>query len=199
MITVLSPAWSSIGDEAGFFMNARVNSQNVRGYAPRGQQPNFDYAVPESRERFNIWVRLCGNGELIGPVFFDRSVSGPPYLQMLNEEVLPQLLKTFGNHFRDGKFRSLCWTQDGAPAHRSVDARDCLLEFFGMATKVPWLNPMRLFFMGLFKIEGIYNPSSKQWWPGTKHKAGNCHPQNGPRAARDKEGRWVEGKYTIGQ
>ena len=66
-----------IGDEAGFSMNARVNSQNVREYAPRGQQPNFDYAVSESSER--VWVGLCRNGELIGPVFFDRSVSGPSY------------------------------------------------------------------------------------------------------------------------
>ena len=106
-----------IGDEAGFSMNARVN---VREYAPWGQQPYFGYAVPESRERITVWVGLCGNGELIRPVFFDRRVSGPSYLQMLNEEVLPQLLQTFGNHFRDGKFRSLRWAQYGAPAHRSV-------------------------------------------------------------------------------
>ena len=71
-----------IGDEVGFSMNARVNSQNVREYAPRGQQPNLDYVVPESRERLTVWVGFCGNGELIGPVFFDRSVSGPFYLQM---------------------------------------------------------------------------------------------------------------------
>ena len=116
-----------IGDEAVFFMNARVNSQNVREYIPRGQQPNFDYAVPVSRERLTVWVGLCGNGELIGPVFLDRSVSGPSYLQMSKEEVLRQLLQTFGNHFRDGKFRSLPWAQDGAPAHRSVDVRDWLL------------------------------------------------------------------------
>ena len=42
----------------------------------------------------------------------------------------PGLLQTFGNHFRDGKFRSLRWAQDEAPAHRSVDVRDWLLEFF---------------------------------------------------------------------
>ena len=70
-------------------------------------------------------------------MFFDRRVVGPSYLQMLNEEVLPQLLQTFGNHFRDGKFRSLRWAQDGEPVHRwaqdgesehrSVDVRDWLL------------------------------------------------------------------------
>ena len=58
-----------IGDEAGFSMNARVNSQNAREYAPQGQHPNFDYAVPESCERLTVWVGLCRNGELIGPMF----------------------------------------------------------------------------------------------------------------------------------
>ena len=138
-----------IGDESGVSMNVRVNSQNVREYAPRGQQPNFDYAVPESRERITVWVGLCGNGEFIGPVFFDRIVSGPSYLQMLNEEVLPQLLQTFRNHFRDGKFRSLRWAQDGTPVHRSVDVRDWLLEFLlhdhiialGHETKWPPRSP----------------------------------------------------------
>ena len=95
----------------------------MREYAPRGQQPNFDYAVPESRER--VWFGLCGNGELIGPVFFDRSVSGPSYLQMLNEEVLPHLLQTFGYHFRDGKCRSLQGTSTPLSG-----VRDWLLEFF---------------------------------------------------------------------
>ena len=71
-----------IGDEVGFSMNAKVHSQNVREYAALGQQPNFDYAVPESRERLTVRVGLCGNGELIGPVSFDRNVSGPSYLQM---------------------------------------------------------------------------------------------------------------------
>ena len=32
-----------IGDEAGFPMNGKVNTQNVRQYAPRGQAPEFTY------------------------------------------------------------------------------------------------------------------------------------------------------------
>ena len=80
----------------------------------------------------------------------------------------------------------------------------------------PWLvnrKPMQFFFMGLFKIEGIHNPSSKHWWPGAMHKARNSYPQNGQRIDKkgsawygqrinvcvEREGCWVEGKYTIGQ
>ena len=37
-----------IGDEAGFPMNGKVNTQNVRQYAPRRQAPEFTYQVSES-------------------------------------------------------------------------------------------------------------------------------------------------------
>ena len=37
-----------IGDEAGFAMNGKVSSQNVRKYAPRGEAPEFFYDVNES-------------------------------------------------------------------------------------------------------------------------------------------------------
>ena len=55
----------------GFSMNVRADSQNVREYAPRGQQSNFDYAVPESRGRLTVWVGICENGELIGRVLIE--------------------------------------------------------------------------------------------------------------------------------
>ena len=56
-------------------------------------------------------------------------------------------MQTFGNHFLDGKFRSLPWTQDGAPAHRSVDVRDWSIE-----------NPMRLFLWGYLKSKVYITP-----------------------------------------
>ena len=91
MITVLSPAWSS-ETKLGFPWLQEWTAKTW------GQQPNFDYAVPESRERLTVWVGLCGNGELVGPVFFDRSVSGP-YLQMLNKEVLHQIFANIWKSF----------------------------------------------------------------------------------------------------
>ena len=58
-----------IDDEAGFAMNGRVNSQNVRQYAPRGggPAPDFNYTRNESRKRVTVWVGLCGDGSLFGP------------------------------------------------------------------------------------------------------------------------------------
>ena len=73
-----------IGDEVGFAMNGKVNSQNVREYAPHGERPEINYAVNESRERCTVWVGLCGNGTLLGPFFFDGYVNAANYLRMLN-------------------------------------------------------------------------------------------------------------------
>jgi hypothetical protein len=57
----------TVGDEAGFAMNGKVNTQNVREYAPVGQAPKFNFEVIISREKLTIWIRLCGNGQNIGP------------------------------------------------------------------------------------------------------------------------------------
>ena len=70
-----------IGDEAGFAMNGKVNSQNVREYAPHGERPEINYAVNESCERCTVWVGLCGNGTLLGPFFFDGYVNSANYLK----------------------------------------------------------------------------------------------------------------------
>ena len=89
-----------IGDEAGFAMNGKVNSQNVCEYAPHGEHPEINYAVNESCERCTVWVGLCGNGTLLGPFFFDGYVNSANYMRTLNEE----LTDKFGNQFNNGHF-----------------------------------------------------------------------------------------------
>ena len=111
-------------------MNGRVNSQNVRYYAPKGNAPDFIYEVSASREKRTVWMGLCGNGSVIDPIFFERNLNGAAYLQMLNEDVFPKLLETFGDQFRNGYFQRLWWVQDGAPAHGSNGVKEWLQEFF---------------------------------------------------------------------
>ena len=74
-----------IGDEAAFQMNGSVNTHNVREYSPRGQHPNFNYAIPESREKVTVWAALCGNGCILGPHFFDANMNADRYLNMIND------------------------------------------------------------------------------------------------------------------
>ena len=119
-----------IGDEAGFWMNGRVSSQNVRKYAPRGENPDFTYEVSASREKQMVWMGLCGNGTVLGPFFFEENVDSAAYLHLLNEELFPQLLIAFGNQFVNGSFSRLWRAQDGAPAHTSVDVSTWMTEFF---------------------------------------------------------------------
>ena len=73
-------------------MNGKVNTQNVRQYAPRGQAPEFTYQVSESQEKRAVWVGLCGDGSLIGPYFFESNVTGLAYVEMSNEKVFPAVL-----------------------------------------------------------------------------------------------------------
>ena len=37
---------------------------------------------------------------------------------MLNEQVLPELLRLFGEQFNEDRFARLWWAQDGVPAHQ---------------------------------------------------------------------------------
>ncbi|KAF2344890.1 Protein of unknown function DUF4817 [Trinorchestia longiramus] len=58
-----------IGDEAAFHLNGKVNSHNVRRYAPKNNPPDFNYDVEISREKVSISMGLCRNECLLGPFF----------------------------------------------------------------------------------------------------------------------------------
>jgi hypothetical protein len=158
-----------IGDEAGFAMNGSVNTQNVREYAPKGQPPDFFYQRNECRTRITVWVGLCGNGKLIGPFFFEGSVNGLRYLEMLNEKVFPKLVQLFGDQFDGDHFSRLWWAQDGAPAHGALDIRAWLAEFFPNHTialhhnhewppRSPDLTPCDFFLWGYVKSRVYVSP-----------------------------------------
>ena len=105
-------------------MNSEANTQNVREYAQRGNAPNCYYDRNDSRAKITVWVGLCGNGALTGPFFFEGNVNGENYLQMLNEEVFPQLVEMLVDQFENGTFQRLWWAQDGAPGHRARVVRN---------------------------------------------------------------------------
>ena len=107
-----------------------MNSPNARQYAPRGERLDVNYDVNDSRARMTVWAGICGNGRLLGPFFLERNVNGARYLQMLNEDVFPELVHIFADQFLNGHFTRLWWAQDGAPPHRSAEVRGCLAEFF---------------------------------------------------------------------
>ncbi len=138
-----------IGDEAAFAMDGKVNTHNVLEYAPTGQPLEFNFDTNMNRQKWTVWLGLCGSGQVIGPFFFQRNVNGNRYLQMINDEVLPQMEENFERQVH-GVFRYLWWAQDGTPAHCLIAVRDRLREPFGDRV---------ITLMGTFKEQGVPNSS----------------------------------------
>ena len=81
------------GDEATFPMNGNVNTNNVRHCAPRDQPPlDFTYDIPTSREKLAVWAGMIGDGTLIGPIFIDGNVNAHKYLDLINDDFVPEIL-----------------------------------------------------------------------------------------------------------
>ena len=84
-----------ISDEAAFAMNGKVNTRNVRQYAPAGNPPPFNFERNVSRAKVNVWAGMCGNGVLLGPFFIEGNLSGISYYNLLIERVFPSLMANF--------------------------------------------------------------------------------------------------------
>ena len=123
-----------IGDEAAFCMNGTVNTWNVRQYAPKGEHPeNFVFEKSAMRDKVTVWAALCGNGNVIGPFFFEENVNGQSYLDMINTYVVHELSILFNyNNIDETRFgEEIWWFQDGAPCHRFLVVDERLTELFG--------------------------------------------------------------------
>ena len=60
-------------------LNGAVNDHNIRMYAPANQPPDFLYNVNDRCQKLTVWVGLYGNGDMLGPFFFDGNVNGQSY------------------------------------------------------------------------------------------------------------------------
>ncbi len=66
-----------VTDEAAFHVNGSVNKQNNRYYSEKNSPPvDFTYDVPFNREKVSVWMGLCGNGVIIGPIFYRGNLTG---------------------------------------------------------------------------------------------------------------------------
>ena len=156
-----------IGDEAIFQMNGTVSTQNVRCYAAKGDPPAFKFEKSDSREKLHIWIGLCGNGQLIGPYFFNRNVNGRTYIEMLEGTAFPAIRRIYQRF--DDVFDGIWWFQDGAPAHRSLAVRNVLRQKFqnrvvALHHDVEWpprspdLTPCDFFLWGYLKQKVFSTP-----------------------------------------
>ena len=110
-------------DEAHFHLSGEVNRHNLRYWA--AENPDFVLTQPLHSPRVTVWAGVWAGG-FLGPIFFNETINGSRYLEMLRDEVLPRL-----KEIDDFNANRLIWQQDGAPPHWYRPARLWLDEHFG--------------------------------------------------------------------
>ena len=131
-------------DEASFKLNSLINRHNCVIYAT--ENLHLTYEKQLNQPGITIWGALSSDG-LLGPYFYNETVTGNNYFEMLNEYVFPRL--------RDRPdFNNLLFMQDGAPPHYAQKVCDLLdtfsVDWIGRRASIDWaprscyLTPMHL-------------------------------------------------------
>lgn len=151
--------WS---DEAKFSRNGMLNRHNAHYWAL--ENPSWGMSVKHQVQwSINVW---CGiwKDQLIGPVFYDGSLDGPKYLQLLMD-VLPDFIEDVPL-----SLLSALWFQhDGAPPHKPNTVRQFLNNTFGpqiigygghveWPPRSPDLTPLDFFLWGYIKQQVYQTP-----------------------------------------
>ena len=118
------------------------------------KNPHLTIESQLNQSGVTTWRALSSEG-VIGPVFFDGTVTGNNYLEMLRVMVIPQLrIKA--------NFDELYFQQGGASPHYARTVREYLHQafpqhWFGRRGSIKWpprspdLTPMAFFFWGVVK------------------------------------------------
>ncbi|CAM1299642.1 Uncharacterised protein r2_g956 [Pycnogonum litorale] len=141
--------WS---DEATFKLNGSINRHNCTYWGP--ENPHVTVERHVNLPGIAVWCGLSSKG-LIGPFFFDATVTGPIYLNLLQQSVMPCIR----NDFKD---EDVYFQQDGAPPHYHRDVRSFLdgvlpnrwigrRGFVEYPPRSPDLTPLDFFLWGYLK------------------------------------------------
>jgi hypothetical protein len=121
-------------DEATFHTCGKDNRHNCRIWVDE-KPPNF-LECERDTPKVNVWLGMT-QSKLYGPFFFAEStVTGPVYLDMLEQFLEPQLLT-------DGILETVAFQQEGAPCHYAIIVHDYLDRRFpgrwiGRGGTQPW-------------------------------------------------------------
>lgn len=111
-------------DESTFNNRGEVNRWNFRYWSDRN--PHWVRQIDhQHRWSLNVWCGII-NGQIIGPYFFEGTLTAVRYLDFLQND-LPILLENLDLDTR----RRMWFQQDGAPAHWARVVRNHLNEAFG--------------------------------------------------------------------
>lgn len=154
--TYIDKIWWS--DEAIFKLNGHINRHNCVYWS--AENPHVAIEKEVNLPGVTVWCAISSSG-IIGPFFFDTSVSSQSYLTMLKEKFWPCV-----------QHQEAFFQQDGAPPHYGAVVREWLNENFGgrwigrrgpieWPPRSPDLSPCDFFLWGVMK-DRVYgrNPRS---------------------------------------
>ena len=158
--------WS---DEAIFRLNGHINRHNSIYWAT--ENPNVTWEHTMQAEGLTVWAYIWSEG-VIGPYFFDGTVTAQSYLTMLHDYFYPIYRDLSANEpiffIQESTSsdllvnESIFFMQDGAPAHYASDVRKWLDANFpgrwiGRRGAIEWLarspdlTPADFFLWGYLK------------------------------------------------
>lgn len=148
-------------DEATFCLHGSVNRQNCR-YWSRENPHWIIEAHTQHPQKVNVWAGIVDN-RIIGPFFFEETLTGHRYLEFLRNELMPVLAQIFPHENDPDQVHDDIWLQhDGAPAHFARPVREFLDNCFpgrwiGRRGPTEWpprspdLTPLDFFLWGYLK------------------------------------------------
>ena len=94
-------------DEAHFSIHGGVNHHNFRYW--NDNNPHWCREEPLHSPRLTVWAAI-GQPGVLGPFFFEQTVNGERYLQLLQQQFLPRVQEL-------PNFSEVIFMQDKAPPH----------------------------------------------------------------------------------
>lgn len=145
-------------DECTFCLNGEVNRHNCRYWSD--ENPHWMEQVHTQRpQKVNVWCGIIG-GHIIGPYLINGNLNSARYLALLQESIVPDLIRLFPNDNDPNLVAEHIWfQQDGAPPHFGIEVREFLNQTFpgrwiGRRGTIEWparspdLNPLDFFLWG---------------------------------------------------
>lgn len=147
--------WTCLSDESTFQLNGEVNRHNMRYWS--NENPHW---MRESHtqypQKLNVWAGILCN-QIVGPFFINGNLTGEKYVNLLNNQIIPEIQRIVGVMFGNTWFQ-----QDGAQCHFALIVRQLLNNLFpgkwiGRRGAIEWpprspdLSPLDYFYWGYLK------------------------------------------------
>lgn len=110
-------------DETTYTLHGEPNRQNTRIWAKENPR-EFLQTRTQWPQKVNVWIGILGH-HVIGPFYIDGNLNGEKYLQLLQQQVYPEIQRV-----RGGRTDDVWFQQDGCPSHCTRGVIDFLNAHF---------------------------------------------------------------------